>query len=176
MPSWYPGEPGNRVPAPHYSSVPIVRIADNIVLARPRRAAYWRLCRDEALALWEPSGLSFAVQEAPPPLGGLTVDAITLRLMNLPQGINGQANFVPPPNLHPTLGAGWVAIDRARFGFLYLLYLTKLNRGYARKKLRQYLAHEVGHTLGLDHGGNGIMMGALKPNDEELDAIRNYYL
>lgn len=172
---WYPGAQGNRIPPPVYSTVPIIKVADTVAVSRPKRLAFWRKARTEALLMWTPSGLKFEVHETGPLLGGLTPDAVTLHLSNLPRGINGHASFASPPVLGTPHGAGWLAINRARFGVLYLLYLTKLNRNYALKKLRLYIAHEFGHTLGFDHGGNGIMAGAWHPSAEEILVLSDYY-
>lgn len=37
------------------------------------------------------------------------------------------------------------------------------------------VAHETGHALGFNHGGNGVMSGAAHVNNEERSLARTYY-
>jgi hypothetical protein len=37
------------------------------------------------------------------------------------------------------------------------------------------IAHEVGHTIGFQHGGTGVMWGAFRVNDEERALAQTYY-
>jgi hypothetical protein len=55
--------------------------------------------------------------------------------------------------------------DGLRFGW----------RAYLFYPLVGVICHEVGHCLGLAHGGGGVMAGGWKPSDHDLESVRSWY-
>ena len=56
---------------------------------------------------------------------------------------------------------------------------TPLGSYWRRGEWRSWagiIGHELGHGLGLAHGGGGIMSGAWRPNFHDLSSIQAYYL
>jgi hypothetical protein len=169
---WYPGNPD--IDPPVYTTVPTIEVTDGASMQAARRHL-WERSRDEGLALWTP--LTFEVVEADLPAGyPFVLDGIGLDLYTLPEGVNGMGDYVPPPTLNQdAFGAGYAVFSKRRFGAMWELHETELNHRYAHRWMRALIAHEVGHALGFAHGGTGVMAGGWRPNEEEIQAVKDYY-
>lgn len=176
---WYPSSYYIR---PAYSTVPLIRIVDAAVggFTRWAQRRWWRQQRNKALAMWAAGGLDLKVSESLLPYSN---DAITLDLWDVPTGIGAWAAWQhadeytgPVPDPRYTFNCGWVQIDAPMFASLW--QIRKTAKAYANGRLKYLIAHEVGHTLGFGHGGNGIMAApqvSNRVNEEELRALRDYW-
>jgi len=69
--------------------------------------------------------------------------------------------------------AGW--IDASGGGICLLTPWRGWWGGGGQEQIASVVAHEVGHALGFGHGGNGVMVGASRVNDQERALAAAYY-
>jgi len=167
---WAPSWPGGR----------IVEVVDTLALTlRPLRRAVWRKARDKALRLWEPAGMIFRLSERDasawefPGFTGLKVGESESCLLPGKLRIARSTYNAPADTYYPISWAWWTAERQGACVFF------KPNKhfwqGYWFGQLVANVCHELGHCLGLSHGGGGVMSGALRPNEHDLDSVRRYY-
>lgn len=156
-------------PALHFCpqyDLPIPLTDDVAATLSARRRRKWREARTEGLGLWGAAGVHFLVEEGP----GASAADESLYAFVVPGTIHLVRNRLPMgapryrSNFATYTGGGGVACltPKRPTADIYQWY--------------RVICHEVGHCLGLEHGGNGIMLGGLVPNEHDLDAVRGYYL
>jgi hypothetical protein len=162
--------PGGDFGSPTYS-LPI-RVVDGVrstfINERRRR---WREALDRALSSWTlPFDLGWrpeddqafaATDDSISSLGVnplIVADAIALVRMHSP--IAGDS-------------AGW--IEEMGGGICLVTPWRAWWGSGNQSQILTIAAHEVGHALGFGHGGNGVMSGSMKVNDEERALVAAYY-
>lgn len=172
MTSWYPAghylEIGEPEPKTAYPDFPQIEVRD-IAAERLhlRRKAFWREARDRALEPWIMSGVEYDLVEAEI---GYVPGRLTLDLQDIPPGIGGWAVWDEPPEPDGGVSCPWVQIDSVEFNNCF--------QARARNRLVGIIRHEVGHTLGFGHGGDGVMAVPRKSNSlsaEEIAVLRQYW-
>jgi hypothetical protein len=171
--------------SPSYPDIPTIHVIDRVAASlKGWKRRKWRRQRDKGLALWEQTGLRLPVQEGLPALftgigepnwpttsseGVAPVVPGTITL--------GRSVYTPPaPKYWQTAWAShWEGGSIAWFHLERLRASEKL--GAEINAWYRVVCHEVGHCLGLAHGGNGVMGGpAMEPNGHDLDSVWGYYL
>jgi hypothetical protein len=151
----------------------VIPVVDKMVFTlRQDHRIFWRQGRDRAFQLWEASGvLDFAIIEFRKPdqftgenlLALMVPDTITIVRNAAGGGDSGGWFDGAEPN--PVRG-----------GVLVLSPWRPWFKEYWMKSLGAMIAHEVGHCLGFGHTTQGgLMGGANKPSEHELDSTRSYY-
>lgn len=168
---------------PVYPVRPIV-VRDGVAASLgPFRKRRWRKNRNQGLALWEQAGIKFSVIEVAPitfvglgepdwPIAGsesyAPIQSGTIAL--------GRSTYTPPaPKYWQT---AWASVTDAGVAWFHLERIRSSEKmGAITNALYRVICHEVGHCLGLAHGGKGIMGGgAMEPDAHDLDSVRRYYL
>lgn len=153
-----------------------INVQDGVAATlRARRLKKWRNARAMALSLWEEAGISFTVEE----VGGLVVTGIGEP--DWPGSSSEMTQHSVPGRI--TLVRSVYTPDPPKFwphawSYAYASYYNVpriLRQTDPFYDLGRTICHEVGHNLGLAHGGNGIMSGGIVPNQHDLDSVKEYY-
>ena len=151
----------------------VIPVTDKMVYTlRADRRRIWRNARDLALAQWTASGaLEFLVLEDRDPgrFTGENLHALmepdTLVLIRNAAGGGDSGGWFDGAEPNPIRGA-----------VVILSPWRPWWRAYWTKSLVAVISHEVGHCLGFGHTSvGGIMGGASKPSEHELDSVRSFY-
>ncbi len=142
-----------------------IPVMDSVALSvhAPHRALY-RAARDQALAMWAASGvLAFQVTEVPPAAytpQAMIPDTIHIGRDVIPDMNIGTFPVQAPPNPGALVG---LSPRESWWGQAFGDQIAPL------------IAQEVGHTLGFDHGGAGVMGTGMRVSARELQALNDFY-
>lgn len=172
MSEWWPAEHflmlGEPEPKLAYPDFPLIEVRDIVPKKlRRKRKTFWRDARDRAFEPWINTGVKFYLIEAEP---GYIPGRLTLDLQDIPPGIGGWAVWDEPPEPDGGPSCPWVQIDSVEFENCF--------QAKARNRLVGIIRHEVGHTLGFGHGGDGVMAVPRRSNSlsaEEIAVLRQYW-
>lgn len=169
--------------SPHWPTFPEVPVIDGVAASLGLiRRARWRKSRDAGLAMWLPSGLTFEVIEGP------ETTFVGIGEPNWPTSSSEQDAFIQPgrialvrstytptaPKYWQTAWAFWREVSEGSVAFLHLERLKWIT-AHGGFTLKRTVAHEIGHCIGLAHGGTGIMSGGAAPDAHDIGSVRNFY-
>ena len=164
--TWGPGASGI---SPAYT-VPIHVVDALIGTFRTENRPTWRAARDRALAEW---GVPFTVtrmtETSLPYLFDDNIGTVGIDGMLLPDAIvivrNRMSVFADQGGYSLTVNGGIAVLSP----------WAPWWKSGAASPMQSDFAHELGHALGFNHGGTGVMAGASHVNAEELALAKGYY-
>jgi hypothetical protein len=162
--------PGGDFGSPTYSlPIRVVDYARSTFIGEHRQR--WREACDLALQRWE---LPFTLEH--PPETEQAYAATEETISNL--GVNPLIvpNAIALVRFHVQLiadSAGW--IQEMGGGICLFVAWRGWWKPFPAAEVTRIITHEVGHCLGFGHGGNGVMVGSIKPNLEERALASAYY-
>jgi hypothetical protein len=163
--TWGPGESGV---SPAYT-LPVHVVDTMVGTLRPENRKAWRQARNEALTEWGiPLTVTRMDESALPYLFDDNIGTVGYDGMLIPDAIlivrNRMSVFADQGGYSATVNGGIAVISPWAPWWR------------PNGPMTSDIAHEVGHALGFNHGGTGVMMGAEHVNDEERALAQAYYL
>jgi hypothetical protein len=175
IPAYGPGSGAEASSTPTtYSTAAPISVIDNIIGTIQRgggRRRMYRQARTKALNGWSTGGMSFDVSRG----SGAWDDSSATPWI-------GSANDLPSGSISlfrgPANEGGWNETTGGGYG------VVKPKKGwwdpyYSKHQLGGLLGHELGHSLGMGHGGAGIMQHqntrAYVPDATDLAQYNQYY-
>ena len=160
--------------------IQIVDGARHLFASRPRLQRFWTQARNAALDEW---GLQFKVTQSTtldPYNGVLAPGAIALTAADVEAlwgagSMEGIGGVVAAPCMEQVLDCGYAVVDIVDIERYFRLSQTRLNHAYGVNTAQMLIAHEIGHALGFNHGGTGVMIGSTHVNDQERTLAAAYY-
>jgi hypothetical protein len=168
----YPWSPGGDFGSPTYT-LPI-KVIDGVrsTFINERRRL-WRESLDIALSSW---GLPFELRHRPEDEQPYVADDDTISTLGVePLCIPNAIVIVRSHSSAIGDTAGWIEEMGGGIALVTPWRAWWGSGPEARRQRVNVIAHEVGHTLGFGHGGSGVMLGKIKPNDEERALAADYY-
>jgi len=160
--------PGNYS-APHYPQP--IQVVDSLAYTwGPLKRAIWRKIRDRAIALWEQSGVDLYVVEDlnPDDWNGDLSSQYFPGTIHMLRGTKGETQWMDFASYNESSDSAIVVnTSTPRWWKDYVPWF---------KAASGVVCHELGHGLGLAHGGGGVMSGGWVPNAHDLQSVRDYYL
>lgn len=160
--------------------IQVVDGARHLFAGRPRLRRFWTQARNAAFEEW---GLRFGVTQSTtldPYNGVLAPGAITLYATDIEAvwgvtSMEGIGGVIAAPCMDQEIECGYAIVDIIDIEKYFLLSQTRLNAVYGVNTAQMLIAHEIGHALGFNHGGNGVMIGSVHVNDQERTLAAAYY-
>ena len=162
------------------SPIQVVDGARYLFADRPAMRRFWTQARNAALREW---GLAFEVTQSTaldPYSGVLAPGAIALTVADIEAlwgagSMEGIGGVLAAPCMDQELDCGYAIVDILDIEHYFRLSQTRLNAVYGKNTAMMLIAHEIGHALGFNHGGTGVMIGSVHVNDQERTLAVAYY-